>query len=63
MTELRFKLKRSTNTLQPYYWTLIVVGNGKVLCHSETYVSKADAIHSMGLVHDNARGSTYDDLT
>ncbi|CAM98527.1 YegP family protein [Clavibacter michiganensis] len=44
-----------TYTSQSYHWTLNVSQNGQVICTSENYLRKAEAKHSMDLVH--AHGS------
>lgn len=59
---LVFKLWK-TNAYQPYHWSLNSVANGQVICHSENYARKADAMASLNLVFNNAGDSLYEDLT
>jgi uncharacterized protein YegP (UPF0339 family) len=59
---LQFHLYKSA-AAQPYHWTLVVAANGEVICTSENYVRKADAKHSMDLVHAHAGDTKYLDYT
>lgn len=59
---LQFHLWKST-AQQPYHWTLTSTGNGEIICTSENYASKADAKHSMGLVHAHGGDAKYVDHT
>lgn len=59
---LRFKLWK-TSAAQPYHWTLNVIQNGQVLCTSENYVRKADALNSLNLVYAHAGDTTFEDHT
>lgn len=59
---LKFHLHKTTAS-QPYHWTLNSAANGQVICHSENYARKRDAIDSMNLVYANAGDSTWVDHT
>lgn len=59
---LKFHLWKSSAS-QPYHWTLNSVQNGQVICTSENYVRKADAMSSLNLVFNNAGDSFYEDHT
>ncbi|MDT3343879.1 YegP family protein [Microbacterium aquilitoris] len=59
-----FKLKRSSSSTQPYYFTVISPGNGATLATSETYASKANALNGMQAIINAMQGSVqYDDET
>ncbi len=60
---LQFRLYKNNRVAQPYYWTLNSVSNGQVICHSENYARKADAKHSMDLVHAHGGDAKYVDYT
>ena len=45
---MKFQIRRAGGA-QPYYWRA-VASNSQVLCHSETYVNRADAKASVELV-------------
>lgn len=59
---LRFHLWK-TAAVQPYHWTLNLIQNGNVICTSENYARKADAKHSIDLVHGHASNAKYEDHT
>lgn len=52
-----------TNAAQPYHWTLNSYQNGQVICTSENYARKDDAMHSLNLVYQNAGDATLTDHT
>jgi uncharacterized protein YegP (UPF0339 family) len=57
------KLKRSTSTAQPFYFT-VVAGNGQTLVTSEMYTSKDGAVNGMGALVNQLQGTVeYDDQT
>ncbi len=60
---LQFHLWKTVGIAQPYHWTLNVIQNGQVICTSENYVKKADAKHSMDLVHAHAKDTKFLDHT
>lgn len=60
---MRFKLQRSKDSNQPYYFEIQAAGNYETLATSETYVSKADAQHAIGLIKSGAAGATIVDAT
>lgn len=60
---LVFHLYKTPNISQPYHWTLNVKQNGEVIATSENYVKKADAKHSMDLVHAHAGDTKFFDHT
>ena len=60
---MRFKLQRSNDAEQPYYFEIQAAGNDETLATSETYVSKADAQHAIDLVKSGAAGATVVDVT
>lgn len=60
---LQFFLYKNAAIAQPYHWTLNVMQNGEVICTSENYVNKADAKHSMDLVHNHGADAKFLDLT
>ncbi len=60
---LVFKMHKNARAAQPYHWTLNSVRNGQVICHSENYVRKADAMESLNLVYNNAGDALWEDLT
>ena len=59
---LKFHLWKST-AKQPYHWTLNSVQNGQVICTSENYARKEDAMASLRSVYNNAGDSKYIDHT
>lgn len=59
---LKFHLWK-TAASQPYHWTLNSAQNGQVICTSENYVRKADAIASLNSVYNNAGDATYENHT
>lgn len=59
---LKFNLWKSS-AAQPYHWTLNSAANGQVICHSENYARKEDALASMNLVYANAGDSKWWDQT
>lgn len=52
-----------TKAAQPYHWTLNSFTNGQVICTSENYVRKEDAMASMRLVYGNAGDARWTDHT
>ena len=60
---LQFNLYKNPRISQPYHWTLNVIQNGQVIATSENYVKKADAKHSMDLVHAHAGDTKFLDHT
>lgn len=60
---VRFKLQRSNDPKQPYYFEIQAAGNYETLATSETYVSKADAQHAIDLIKSGAAGATVVDVT
>lgn len=64
MADVKFKLKRSNDLRQPYYFTIVSTGNGKTLATSETYVAKQSALDTMNLIYGAMKGEVkYDDET
>jgi uncharacterized protein YegP (UPF0339 family) len=61
--KMRFKLQRSQDSSQPYYFEIQAAGNYETLATSETYVSKADAQHAIDLIVAGAATATVVDLT
>jgi uncharacterized protein YegP (UPF0339 family) len=59
---MKFQIRRSTSTTQPYYWR-IVASNGQTLATSETYVSKDSAKSAINSVKASAATATVEDLT
>ena len=60
---MRFKLQRSNDPQQPYYFEIQAAGNYETLATSEAYVSKADAEHAIDLIKGGAAGATVVDVT
>lgn len=60
---MRFKIGRSKNPEQPYYFEIQASGNYETLATSETYVHKADAEHAIELIMNGAAGATVVDAT
>ncbi len=60
---MRFKLQRSKDAKQPYYFEIQAAGNYETLATSETYVSKADAQHAIDLIMAGAATATVADVT
>lgn len=60
---VRFKLQRSNDPKQPFYFEIQAAGNYETLATSETYVSKADAQHAIDLIKSGAAGATVVDVT
>jgi uncharacterized protein YegP (UPF0339 family) len=60
---VRFKLQRSTDAQQPYYFEIQAAGNYETLATSETYVNKADALRAIDLIKQGAAGATVVDQT
>ena len=58
---MRFKLQKSTDAQQPFYFEIQASGNNETLATSETYVSKSDAEHAIGLIKSGAAGGTVSD--
>jgi uncharacterized protein YegP (UPF0339 family) len=58
---MRFKLQRSGDTQQPYYFEIQASGNFETLATSETYVDKSDAQHAIDLIKAGAGGGTVVD--
>lgn len=58
---MKFQIKRSASTSQPYYW-VIVSSNGQTLATSETYVQKASARQAIDVVKAYAATATVEDL-
>ena len=59
---MKFELRPSNDRAQPYYFR-IVASNGRVLCHSENYSNKADAIAAVTLIKVNAASAPFHDYT
>lgn len=57
---MKFVIKRSTSTTQPYYW-IIKAANGQTLATSETYVYKSSAQSAIDSVKANAASATVED--
>jgi uncharacterized protein YegP (UPF0339 family) len=60
---VRFKLQRSNDPKQPFYFEIQASGNYETLATSETYVQKADAQHTIDLIRQGAPGATVVDAT
>ena len=60
---MRFKLQRSNDPQQPFYFEIQAAGNYETLATSETYVEKADAQHAIDLIRNGAGGATVVDAT
>ncbi|MCA1671379.1 MAG: YegP family protein [Actinobacteria bacterium] len=60
---MRFKLQRSQDSSQPYYFEIQAAGNHETLATSETYVAKADAQHAIDLIMAGAATATVVDVT
>ncbi len=60
---MRFKIQRSNDPDQPYYFEIQASGNYETLATSETYVSKPDAQHAIDLIQNGAPGATVVDAT
>jgi uncharacterized protein YegP (UPF0339 family) len=58
---MRFKLQKSADPQQPYYFEVQASGNYETLATSETYVDKADAQHAIDLIKAGAGGATVVD--
>lgn len=54
---MKFKIKRSTNWAQPYYW-VIVAANGRTMASSETYTTKSAARDAIAVVKAYAASAT-----
>ena len=63
MNPIRFELRPSGNTRQPYYWRIVATANGKVLASSETYEHRNDVINAVNLVKTHAAGAEFLDYT
>jgi uncharacterized protein len=59
---MKFKIKKSSSSTQPYYWT-IVSSNGQTLATSETYVAKDSAKSAIDSVKANAAAAAVEDDT
>ena len=60
---MRFKLQRSQDPNQPYYFEIQAAGNYETLATSETYGAKADAMRAIDLIKAGAAGATVVDVT
>jgi len=60
---MRFKLQKSNDAQQPYYFEIQASGNNETLATSETYVDKSDAEHAIELIKSGAAGGTLADQT
>ena len=60
---MRFKLQKSNDAQQPYYFEIQASGNNETLATSETYVAKADAQHAIDLIKTEVGGSVVVDAT
>ena len=60
---MRFRLQRSKDPKQPFYFEIQASGNYETLAPSETYVEKADAQHAIDLIKQGAAGATVVDAT
>ena len=60
---MRFKLQRSRDAQQPYYFEIQASGNFETLATSETYREKGDAEHAITLIKSEAGGATVADET
>lgn len=62
MADVEYRLHKGT-TVQPYWWTVVSVGNGRTLAKSENYYNRADAINAANLVRLGSGGAEFFDLT
>lgn len=60
---LRFEIRRSTSSFQPYYCRAVSIGNNAVLMTSETYRAKQDAINVANLMKRDSGSGTVVDLS
>jgi uncharacterized protein YegP (UPF0339 family) len=60
---MRFKLQRSGDAQQPYYFEVQASGNFETLATSETYVRKSAAEDAIALIKNEAGGATVVDDT
>ena len=60
---VRYEIRRSNSTWQPYYFRAVSVSNNAVLATSETYVSKADAMRAVNILRGYSSGASVVDLT
>lgn len=58
---MRFKLQRSMDSEQPYYFEIQAAGNYETLATSETYKSKADAQRTIDLIKREAAAASVVD--
>lgn len=56
---MKFKIKRSNSTSQPYYFT--IVSGSNTLAHSETYVSKQSVKDAIAVIQGGAGSATVED--
>ena len=57
---MKFKIKK--NRKDEFFWEL-VAGNGELICMSEAYQTKENAVKSINLVKLDGRGSEIIDTT
>ena len=60
---MRFKLQKSKDPKQPYYFEIQATGNYETLATSETYVAKTDAQRAIDLIKTEAASATVVDET
>jgi uncharacterized protein YegP (UPF0339 family) len=60
---LRYEIRKGSSPYQPYYCRAVSVGNNAVLMTSETYRTKADAVHLANLMKGGSAGAAVVDLT
>jgi uncharacterized protein YegP (UPF0339 family) len=53
-TTIEFQIRDSDNRAEPYYWRAFETGNSTILCSSETYVNKQDAVNGAFLVRNGS---------
>ncbi|MDQ7911477.1 hypothetical protein RB614_44030 [Phytohabitans sp. ZYX-F-186] len=60
---VRYEIRRSSSSSQPYYCRAVSTGNNAVLMTSETYRAKADAVNVANIMKGGSGGATVVDLT
>ena len=60
---MRYKLQKSNDVQQPFYFEIQASGNNETLATSETYVAKADAQHAIDLIKAEVGASSVVDAT
>ena len=54
---MKFEIIKARNQ----WYFRVLAGNGKVLCHSETYTRKRNALKAVGLIRAGAAGAVVEE--